>query len=134
MDKRILIVIVIIAALGAVAGGFFIYRNWGEKTPLGNVSRNEGGRKYFSEVTIEAKPFFFAPDVVEVKTDKEATFNVRSSGNHSFIIDELGINISIPDGKTETIKFTPTSKGMFKFYCSVPGHREAGMEGTLVVN
>lgn len=32
--------------------------------------------------------------------------------------------------KTLTLKL---KAGTYKFYCSVPGHREAGMEGTLVV-
>jgi plastocyanin len=32
--------------------------------------------------------------------------------------------------KTLTLNLKP---GTYKFYCSVPGHRQAGMEGTLVV-
>jgi plastocyanin len=32
--------------------------------------------------------------------------------------------------KTLTLNLKP---GTYKFYCSVPGHRQAGMEGTLIV-
>jgi plastocyanin len=32
--------------------------------------------------------------------------------------------------KSVTVTVTP---GTYKFYCSVPGHRQGGMEGTLVV-
>jgi plastocyanin len=33
--------------------------------------------------------------------------------------------------KTVSLNLKP---GTYKFYCSVPGHRQAGMEGTLTVN
>lgn len=35
-------------------------------------------------------------------------------------------------GATKTLSLT-LKPGTYKFYCTVPGHRQAGMEGTLVV-
>jgi uncharacterized cupredoxin-like copper-binding protein len=36
------------------------------------------------------------------------------------------------EGTSKTLSVTLTA-GTYKFYCSVPGHRQAGMEGTLTV-
>lgn len=55
-------------------------------------------------------------------------------------------NVSVETSGGQTVGSTPTFKGgsktlslnlkpgIYKFFCSVPGHRQAGMEGTLTVN
>ena len=55
---------------------------------------------------------------------------------HDFVIDELGVHsphIMPGPGTTVTFAFLVTEPGEFTYYCSIPGHREAGMEGILVV-
>ena len=57
----------------------------------------------------------------------------------------VGHNVTIESSSGETVAATPTftggsktisatlKPGTYKFFCSVPGHRQAGMEGTLTV-
>jgi plastocyanin len=44
---------------------------------------------------------------------------------------ELGGTKTIGKGHTATI--VTLKKGRYNFYCSVPGHEDAGMRGTLIV-
>lgn len=51
---------------------------------------------------------------------------------HTFTIDELGVELRVPVGAEMTVDFD-APPGEYTFFCSVPGHPEAGMVGTLVV-
>jgi plastocyanin len=51
---------------------------------------------------------------------------------HTFTIDALHVNLDTPIGAERRIKFD-APPGRYEFYCRVPGHRAAGMKGTLTV-
>ena len=59
--------------------------------------------------------------------------SVNKSGTpHDIVIDGKGKGPVVKDGGVS--KFTATfAPGTYTFYCSVPGHRQAGMVGKLVV-
>lgn len=54
---------------------------------------------------------------------------------HNLHVD--GYNVQTPDltsvGANQTVQFRATEQGSFAYYCAIPGHRAAGMAGTLVV-
>ena len=51
---------------------------------------------------------------------------------HNFSIDELGISVDIAPGATEEVVINAPA-GEYEYYCNVPGHKPAGMDGTLTV-
>ncbi len=85
-------------------------------------------------LTMEAGNFYFAPAAITVRRGQAVTilFDV-SEGTHDFVIDALGVNSGLLTEPNPSVTFTPRQAGTFVFYCSVPGHREQGMEGTITV-
>ncbi len=47
--------------------------------------------------------------------------------------EDLEIHVAAPMGGRGVIEFTPSEPGEYEFFCTVVGHKEAGMVGTLVV-
>lgn len=43
------------------------------------------------------------------------------------------VHVAAMTGNSHSIEFTPSEPGEYEYFCSVPGHKEAGMVGTLVV-
>lgn len=63
-------------------------------------------------------------------------FNNPQSLTHDVAIEDSGgKTVAQTDliGNEETSTTANLKPGTYTFYCSVPGHREAGMEGTLTV-
>src|SRR5690606_31614386 len=54
---------------------------------------------------------------------------------HDFVIDELGIGEDLPSGEPVEVTLPDdlTPGDTYVYYCSIPGHRESGMEGTLTI-
>jgi plastocyanin len=51
---------------------------------------------------------------------------------HTFTIEPLGVDLPVPVGATRFVTFD-VKPGTYQFICRIPGHLEAGMEGTLIV-
>jgi plastocyanin len=56
----------------------------------------------------------------------------KSGTNHDIVIDGLGNGDEVTNG-TSSFKATLAAGKTYTYYCSVPGHRQAGMQGTLTV-
>jgi Cupredoxin-like domain len=53
---------------------------------------------------------------------------------HSFDIDSLDIHVQVTPKSTTAVSIQPSGPGQLVFYCSVHGHRAAGMAGTITVD
>jgi uncharacterized cupredoxin-like copper-binding protein len=97
----------------------------------------------------------FIPDRIEVRKGEQVRFLLRNSGDleHEFVLASTEENLKHaeqmkkfpdmehddPNGKrlapkkTSEIVWRFTKTGQFEFGCLIPGHREAGMTGIVVV-
>lgn len=77
---------------------------------------------------------FTGPSVSVKNGDVIGLFVVnKDSTGHAFDVDSLGIHVQLAPNSTTAVTVMPTGPGAIQFYCSVPGHRDAGMVGTISV-
>ncbi len=76
--------------------------------------------------------YSFSPTTLVLQKGKRVILTIQNTGAHSFSVDELGIRKYLGPGEN-TVIFTPLEAGSFEYYCSLPGHRERGMFGTMIV-
>ncbi|MDR5709282.1 MAG: cupredoxin domain-containing protein [Armatimonadota bacterium] len=87
-------------------------------------------------IKVEAKEFTYNPSRITVKAGQPVELLMENKGviEHDFVLEKFKVKMGLlKPGQSGKATFTPTAKGTFPFYCSVPGHKEAGMTGTLVV-
>jgi plastocyanin len=93
-----------------------------------------GGDAAAEALEVVSYDIYFEPEELAIPADTDVTVTLPNEGVtlHNFAIDELGIDVDIAPGATEeTIINAPA--GEYEYYCNVPGHKAAGMLGTLTV-
>ena len=138
--KRLLMLLLPILALALAACS-------GSQAPTGG-----------NTITVKAGALKYAPATIEVTAGQTVrlVFENDDSVDHDFSImefpmammataapmaghdmsgmtDQPQLHMAVAMGQTGTMEFTPTKPGTYEFFCTVPGHREAGMIGTLIV-
>ncbi|MCS7173917.1 MAG: cupredoxin domain-containing protein [Armatimonadetes bacterium] len=89
-----------------------------------------------ASIKVIAKEFAFEPKEIKVKVGQPVKLVLENKGviEHDIVIEKLNVKTeALKPGKSGEVTFTPKSKGRYLIYCSVPGHKEAGMVGTLMV-
>ena len=112
-----------------------------------------------TEITLDAKEFSYSPLSVTVPVGEPVMLTMKNSGavEHDFVIEKIqasvdmvqdsgsethhahgseknyDLHFSAQPGETSVIQFTVSEPGTYSFFCSVVGHKEAGMVGELIV-
>ena len=112
-----------------------------------------------TQIVLDAADFIYSPTSVKIPVGEPVMLTLRNTGavEHDFVIEKIDANIdmvqdsgsdahhahgaeanydlhfSAQPGETSIIQFSVSEPGNYTFYCSVVGHKEAGMLGELVV-
>lgn len=111
-----------------------------------------------TKVTVTMTEFGFEPKTISVTAGSPVELTLVNEGavEHDFVVEviavtdvsssntgehhmsteehsEYDLHTSTAAGETSTLAFTPTEAGTYQIICSVPGHKDAGMTGELIV-
>jgi uncharacterized cupredoxin-like copper-binding protein len=91
-----------------------------------------------ASVRLNAREFTFAPKTFEAPSG-DVTFVVKNDGaiEHNFIAETQAkqkvAEIAVLEPGQSLAVTATLQPGTYTFYCSLPGHRDAGMEGSVTV-
>jgi uncharacterized cupredoxin-like copper-binding protein len=105
-----------------------------EAVPTGaeTAPMEEAGTAVPTGAVITAKDIAFEPTELTIPAATDVQLTVRNIGaiQHNFSVDALAISLDLLPG-VEVVKLVNAEAGDYEYYCNVPGHKDAGMVGTL---
>lgn len=86
-------------------------------------------------ILVELVDIAFVQNEITIPADTDVTFHFVNKGNmqHDFKIDDPEVHSGILSGGDEVEVTVNLPAGTYEFYCTIPGHKEGGMVGTLTV-
>jgi plastocyanin len=89
-----------------------------------------------AEVRIVSTEFGYAPAKVIVIAGRAVTLVLDNSGaetEHDLVVSAYGFRMQARAGETARKCTVFEKPGEYEYSCDLPGHRDAGMKGTLIV-
>lgn len=121
----------IVTLAAVVALGAFALAGCGSESGAGPYVEPKGPPVKTFEIS--AENFSFTPDQLRAPAGILQFDLTSDRGIHDLVIEGVpGFIVEVGSGDTASrkVKLEP---GTYTFYCSLPGHRTQGMEGTLIV-
>jgi uncharacterized cupredoxin-like copper-binding protein len=111
------------------------------------------------DITVEMTDFAYNPSSITVPAGEPVTLTLKNIGNieHDFVVEQIDatthviedsgsdahhahgeeqsydLHVSANAGDTSVLELTVLGPGTYQIFCSVEGHKEAGMIAELVV-
>ena len=127
MTRRTPVVFLAMAAavIGACGGG-----SDGETSSAGGTEAPAGDK-----ITISGKEFSYEPATLSLKAGQPSTIVLKNIGSieHDITVDKAKFKLTVPGDNTREKVLKVDRPGTHQFYCSVSGHKSAGMKGELTV-
>lgn len=110
------------------------HMGWGQSSQTSGVSSEV--LPDAPTVQMTADDLFFQPASVEITAGEPVTIIVTNEGRvfHDLTIPQRDITIAVDPGQTVRAGLQIDEPGEYDFLCTVPGHADAGMRGTVLVN
>jgi uncharacterized cupredoxin-like copper-binding protein len=88
-----------------------------------------------SSINVVGKEFSYDPTRLTLKAGEGSTIVLKNDGSieHDITVDEARFKLTVPGNDTSEKVLKVDKPGTYQFYCSVPGHKDAGMKGELTV-
>jgi len=88
------------------------------------------------QLEVSANGFF--PNEITVESGQPVTISLTSidGGAHVIAFSDpklKGINFGVIGGETRAMTFNAPETGSYQFFCQVPGHKDRGEEGVMIV-
>jgi len=105
----------------------------GGATPVASPT-GQSGEAGATSVEVDMVDLAFDPKEITIAANTDVTINAVNKGAlpHTFTIPDVADTGEVASGESKTITVN-LPPGEYTFDCAVPGHKEAGMVGTLIV-
>jgi len=86
-------------------------------------------------VTIEAHDIYFNPKAIKAPAGKlEIHYVEDGSQQHTLVIQGVkGFKLEVGPSTSSASATVTLAPGSYTYYCTIPGHRAQGMQGTITV-